>query len=91
MNNVAALFGLAGVMNGQREFVQYFFGWNAIQMVGLRRTPFMFVRAVLGEVWRMKKLQDQPTVYKAFDALKQYIAAKGPVSHANLLYGHALA
>ena len=33
INNVAAIFGLAGIINAQRELVQAFFGWNAIQMV----------------------------------------------------------
>jgi len=32
-NNMAAIFGLAGILTSQRELVQIFFGWNAVQMV----------------------------------------------------------
>lgn len=33
INNIAAIFGFAGVLTSQRELVQVFFGWNAVQMV----------------------------------------------------------
>ena len=39
VNNVAAIFGFAGIINAQREFVQAFFGWNAIQMVSSTVRP----------------------------------------------------
>lgn len=33
VNNIAAIFGFAGVLTTQRELVQAFFAWNAVQMV----------------------------------------------------------
>ena len=34
MNNVFAVFGLAGVINAQRELIIGFFGYNAAQVMG---------------------------------------------------------
>ena len=33
VNNIAAIFGFAGVLTAQRELVMAFFAWNAVQMV----------------------------------------------------------
>lgn len=47
VNNVAAIFGFAGVLTAQRELVQAFFAWNAVQMVSLPSVVPRFTRLLM--------------------------------------------
>ena len=48
-NNMAAIFGLAGILTSQRELVQIFFGWNAVQMV--HPPPPLFGPISVRSIW----------------------------------------